>query len=139
MKSPFRSVFLLFLAFCCAVAVFEFSVRDAKSAEPPVCSDLSQSLGHIIHNAAVHIPDLVVERFTGSDAQAGILIYNHYPPVGDDAGDTFVIGIAQSQPSAWLAIAKGDCVVTNMGVSKHDGVMILQAILRARSQSGAPL
>lgn len=95
-----------------------------------VCKDAGQSVGHMIHDALVHYPDIIIKKFVGAEAQAGIEIYNTLPPPGKDVGDTFYVAFNPHSPDAWVSITQGDCVVNNMMVPVPVAIAIVKRIAK---------
>lgn len=122
-----------------AVAVALLFAGQARSAEPPiivssdaVCPDAAQSVGHAIHNALVHYPDMIMKRYTGADAQVGIAIYDQLPKPSNDKGDTLYAAFNPNAPDAWLIVTQGDCVVSNGLFPVAVVVEVMKAIEKAK-------
>ena len=97
-----------------------------------VCGDPAQSVGRTIHDALVHNPSISIEKFTGSDAQAGIDAYNLLPEPSNEKGDTFYIAFDFRTHVSYMAVSKGDCMVSNGYWLETAGFGVREAIKSAR-------
>jgi hypothetical protein len=112
-----------------AAAVIFFLPNEAAAQ---VCGNPDQSVGRTIHDALVHNPAISIEKFTGSDAQAGIDAYNLLPEPGDEHGDTFYIAFDLRTHLSYMAVSKGDCLVSNGYWLETAGITVREAIKAAR-------
>jgi hypothetical protein len=114
-----------------AVAVSSWALPSSADT----CPNHTQSMGRTIHDTLVHNPAVVIEKFVGADAQVGIAAYNRLPDPGHDQGDTFYIAFDPTSHTTYMAVAKGDCLVSNGYWLDKAGLLVRSVIERARGRS----
>ena|SRR5579871_403091 len=103
-----------------------------KAAAANVCPNVDRSIGRTIHDILVQNPAITFEKFVGPDAQTGIAIYNTLPEPGHDAGDTFYLAFDFRSHTAYMAITRGDCLISNGAWTERAGFVVRKAIEKAR-------
>jgi len=106
-----------------------------QQARAGVCPDINQSIGHTIHDTLVHNPAIVLEKYTGAEAQIGIALYNALPDPGDDTGDTFYLAFDLRAHTAYMAVTQGDCLISNGAWEEQAGLTVHRAIETARARA----
>lgn len=118
-----------------AVAMTVYA-SGGKAAAASTCPNVDRSIGRTIHDILVQNPAITFEKFVGLDAQTGIAIYNTLPEPGHDTGDTFYLAFDLRNHTAYMAITRGDCLISNGAWTERAGFVVRKAIEQAR---GLPL